>query len=207
MIFLKDIFNQNRDYRIYLSKLYYEMSHDDFRNYCKENFQEIIDIGIDKLTKIPNNKWSEDKISKYINSLGELANILFELGYKELKEKINDTNIESVSKSISSDFEKALQLSGNEEIEKAIELLLTIEKYCTNLHGKSIRFFLPRVYGLLGLCYFKQNNIKHAKENTLIALELCKKYKDEEGVKIYLRNMEYFDDKNNKELRITTAST
>ena len=91
------------------------------------------------------------------------------------------------------DLTEAQALLDSGRATDAVALLHKVIERTQGLAGDGVTEYMPKTFGSLGAAYFRAGDKSRAIEFTERALELCRQNGDEEGVKIYLGNIEHID--------------
>jgi hypothetical protein len=83
---------------------------------------------------------------------------------------------------------RAQELSDQAEFEKSNEMLLPLAG--PNLSSPVLEF-QGKIWGLLGLNFFRLSDFLQAQHFTQMAFDHCKKFQDSDGIRIYSVNLEY----------------
>ncbi len=79
-------------------------------------------------------------------------------------------------------------LMENKEYEEAAPIMEKIIEEMKELKGTAVEFYLPRIYGDLGIAEYHLGHIEKAIDVTDKAMKICKEIGDEEGYQTYKRN-------------------
>lgn len=182
-----------------------------------EEYKEICQKEMDALCKMgfESFNWVDNKLSPlskrlYKYFLFRTAEILNELGFDEYHKKYNDiykkseVEIEKNIKEIEDGYNKCLKEKRNHiairELEKISDKIFEVKSagaFCISE---------PKVYGLLGIHYYKAFRIKLSLYYTNSAMEMCRRINDNDGVRVYERNTEMIMKRKNRFGRIVIDS-
>lgn len=75
--------------------------------------------------------------------------------------------------------------------DESISILLGILSEMEGMIGSAVDKYRPKVYGELGINYFRLHKKAEATKYILLAVEDCRRTGDQEGVEVYTRNLGY----------------
>ena len=76
---------------------------------------------------------------------------------------------------------------------EAVELLHAVLERTRGLTGEAVAAYQPKTLGSLGAAYFRAGDKARAIQFTEQALEMCRQYGDDEGVRIYIGNIQHIN--------------
>ncbi len=188
------------DTRYFLFEKYSQISRSEFEIFILE-FIKDHNLNTLELQKSPQKVLDQNLVGNYVDILVNLSDILERNGYPELKMQMSDPLMNESIEDIKVYYAKAIELVNVDKI-AAITLLLKLEIEIKQYKGPFVDIYYPRILGLLGLSYFKEQEMDKAKYYTIAAYDYCKRINDIEGMETYSNNLTLFENPSLKQAKI-----
>jgi tetratricopeptide (TPR) repeat protein len=134
----------------------------------------------------------EKAVEEYGHALLTIANHFESMGHPELLEQLKPPA--DLFDSVSVRFAEANDLAARQAYEASNALIKEVLHAIERWRGPGVAGLRAKVYGLLGTNYFRLLQFENARRYTELALMDCKAIGDQEGIRIYLENLQVLKD-------------
>ena len=131
-----------------------------------------------------------DALSRYVNTLVTIARVFEKSGDASLRIWLEGGGRDTPLTQWNDALERAGRLTESGLAAEAVVLLRTTLDNIATTAGTGVSHYRARCLGSLGVALNKVGNTSEAVRVTREALEICRQAGDEEGVKVYIQNLE-----------------
>lgn len=128
--------------------------------------------------------------NRYCQGLVAVAQLFEQAGDQSLIALLLGNEADNPIQAWQQDLAAAQSLIDNGQPGEAVELLEAALAKTAELRGSGVDHYLPRIYGMLGVAYFRAGDRAKAVESTQKAKSLCEDLGDQEGIAVYEGNLQ-----------------